>query len=53
MPASTIVLMGLWVVGARVVFSLLLDLRANWILVVAQRSHHRRVVPHTTHLPAD
>lgn len=29
--ASTIMLMGLWVVGARVVFSLPLDLRANWI----------------------
>jgi hypothetical protein len=31
MLASTIVLMVLWVVGARVVFSLPLDLRANWI----------------------
>jgi CubicO group peptidase (beta-lactamase class C family) len=29
--ASTIMLMGFWVVGARVVFSLPLDLRANWI----------------------
>ncbi|MBV9037448.1 MAG: serine hydrolase [Acidobacteriaceae bacterium] len=29
--ASTILLMGFWVVGARVVFSLPLDLRANWI----------------------
>jgi len=29
--ASTIMLMGLWVLGARVVFSLPLDLRANWI----------------------
>jgi hypothetical protein len=29
--ASTILLMGVWVVGARVVFSLPLDLRANWI----------------------
>jgi hypothetical protein len=32
--ASTIMLMGLWVVGARVVFSLPLDLRANWIFRV-------------------
>ena len=32
--ASTIVLMGFWVVGARVVFSLPLDLRANWIFRV-------------------
>lgn len=29
--ASTIVLMGFWVIGARMVFSLPLDLRANWI----------------------
>ncbi|MDR3702825.1 MAG: serine hydrolase [Candidatus Sulfopaludibacter sp.] len=29
--ASTILLMGFWVVGARVVFSLPLDLSANWI----------------------
>ena len=29
--ASTIMLMGFWVVGARTVFSLPLDLRANWI----------------------
>jgi CubicO group peptidase (beta-lactamase class C family) len=29
--ASTIAMMGFWVVGARVVFSLPLDLRANWI----------------------
>jgi CubicO group peptidase (beta-lactamase class C family) len=29
--ASTIAMMGLWVVGARVAFSLPLDLRANWI----------------------
>jgi CubicO group peptidase (beta-lactamase class C family) len=29
--ASTIMLMGFWVVGARVVFSLPLDLGANWI----------------------
>jgi CubicO group peptidase (beta-lactamase class C family) len=29
--ASTILLMGFWVVGTRVVFSLPLDLRANWI----------------------
>src|SRR5579884_1176414 len=29
--ASTIVLMGFWVRGARVVFALPLDLRANWI----------------------
>ena len=29
--ASTIVLMGFWVVGARVVFALPLDLRANWV----------------------
>jgi hypothetical protein len=29
--ASTILLMGLWVLGARVVFSLPLDLRANWV----------------------
>ena len=29
--ASTVMLMGLWVFGARVVFSLPLDLRANWI----------------------
>ena len=29
--AATIVLMGFWVVGTRVVFSLPLDLRANWI----------------------
>jgi hypothetical protein len=32
--ASTIVVMGSWVVGARVVFSLPLDLRANWIFRV-------------------
>jgi len=32
--ASTIVLMGFWVVGARVVFSLPFDLRANWIFRV-------------------
>jgi CubicO group peptidase (beta-lactamase class C family) len=32
--ASTIVMMGAWVVGARVVFSLPLDLRANWIFRV-------------------
>jgi CubicO group peptidase (beta-lactamase class C family) len=32
--AATIVLMGFWVVGARVVFSLPLDLRANWIFRV-------------------
>ncbi|HWC97452.1 MAG TPA: serine hydrolase [Candidatus Sulfopaludibacter sp.] len=32
--ASTILLMGFWVVGARVVFSLPLDLRANWIFRV-------------------
>jgi CubicO group peptidase (beta-lactamase class C family) len=31
MLASTIMLMGFWVVGARVVFSLPLDLRANWV----------------------
>ena len=31
MLASTILLMGCWVAGARVVFSLPLDLRANWI----------------------
>jgi len=31
MIASTILLIGFWVVGARVVFSLPLDLRANWI----------------------
>jgi CubicO group peptidase (beta-lactamase class C family) len=29
--ASTVMLMGLWVLGARVVFSLPLDMRANWI----------------------
>ena len=29
--ASTLMLMGFWVAGARVVFSLPLDLRANWI----------------------
>jgi CubicO group peptidase (beta-lactamase class C family) len=29
--ASTMMLMGFWVAGARVVFSLPLDLRANWI----------------------
>jgi CubicO group peptidase (beta-lactamase class C family) len=29
--ASTVLLMGLWVLGSRVVFSLPLDLRANWI----------------------
>lgn len=29
--ASSILLMGLWVVGARVVFALPLDVRANWI----------------------
>ncbi len=29
--AATIAMMGFWVVGARVVFSLPLDLRANWI----------------------
>jgi hypothetical protein len=32
--ASTIALMGFWVVGARVVFSLPLDLRANWVFRV-------------------
>ncbi|HEV2447458.1 MAG TPA: serine hydrolase, partial [Candidatus Sulfopaludibacter sp.] len=32
--ASTIMLMGFWVVGARVVSSLPLDLRANWIFRV-------------------
>jgi CubicO group peptidase (beta-lactamase class C family) len=32
--ASTIVMMGFWVAGARVVFSLPLDLRANWIFRV-------------------
>jgi hypothetical protein len=32
--ASTIVVMGSWVVGARVVFSLPLDLHANWIFRV-------------------
>jgi CubicO group peptidase (beta-lactamase class C family) len=32
--ASTIAMMGFWVVGARVVFSLPLDLRANWIFRV-------------------
>ena len=32
--AATIALMGFWVVGARVVFSLPLDLRANWIFRV-------------------
>jgi CubicO group peptidase (beta-lactamase class C family) len=32
--ASTIVVMASWVVGARVVFSLPLDLRANWIFRV-------------------
>ncbi|HTS65641.1 MAG TPA: serine hydrolase [Candidatus Acidoferrales bacterium] len=32
--ASTIALMGLWVVGARVIFSFPLDLRANWIFRV-------------------
>ncbi len=32
--ASTIVLMAFWVVGARVVFSLPLDLQANWIFRV-------------------
>ena len=32
--ASTIVMMGSWVVGARVVFSLPLDLRANWVFRV-------------------
>lgn len=34
MLASTILLMGFWVVGARVVVSLPLELRANWILRV-------------------
>ena len=34
MIASTIVLMGFWVMGARVVFNLPLDLRANWIFRV-------------------
>jgi hypothetical protein len=29
--ASTVLLMGLWVLGARVVFSLPLDVRANWV----------------------
>ena len=32
--ASTILLMGFWVAGVRVVFSLPLDLRANWIFRV-------------------
>jgi CubicO group peptidase (beta-lactamase class C family) len=32
--ASTILLVGFWVVGVRVVFSLPLDLRANWMLRV-------------------
>jgi len=32
--ASTILVMGFWVAGARVVFSLPLDLRANWIFQV-------------------
>ena len=32
--ASTIVMMGFWVGGARVVFSLPLDLRANWVFRV-------------------
>ena len=32
--ASTIVVMGFWVAGARVVFSLPLDLRANWVFRV-------------------
>jgi CubicO group peptidase (beta-lactamase class C family) len=31
MLAATFMLMGFWVVGARVVFSLPLDLRANWV----------------------
>jgi CubicO group peptidase (beta-lactamase class C family) len=34
MIASTILLMGLWVAGARVVFSLPLDLHANWVFRV-------------------
>ena len=34
MIASTVLLMGFWVAGARVVFSLPLDLRANWIFRV-------------------
>ena len=34
MLASSILLMGFWVAGARVVFSLPLDLRANWIFRV-------------------
>jgi hypothetical protein len=34
MLASTTLLMGFWVVGARVMFSLPLDLRANWIFRV-------------------
>ncbi len=32
--ASTIVMMGFWVVGVRVVFSLPLDLQANWVFRV-------------------
>jgi hypothetical protein len=32
--ASTILLMGFWVVGTRVVFSLPFDLRANWVFQV-------------------
>ena len=34
MLAATIAMMGFWVVGARVVFSLPLDLRANWVFRV-------------------
>ncbi len=34
MLAATITLMGFWVIGTRVVFSLPLDLRANWIFRV-------------------
>jgi CubicO group peptidase (beta-lactamase class C family) len=40
--ASTILLMGFWVVGARVVFSLPLDLRANWIFRVMPFAAGRR-----------
>ena len=40
--ASTIILMGYWVVGARVVFSLPVELRANWIFRVMPFGPGRR-----------
>jgi hypothetical protein len=42
MLASSIAMMGLWVVGARVAFSLPLDLRANWVFRVMPFAAGRR-----------